>query len=301
MIGTKGSSTILRLGGVPEHFNYPIELLLKEGKGNTGDDIGFEFTPYPGGTGAMLEALTSDAEDAVLVLSEGALRYMHSVEAGLKSVTDFNKDINGGGKERGNTLTIASLFVETGLEWGIYTGANSGIGTVSGLAGKPFAISRKGSGSQVMTFVLGQKEGWTMAPSFIEVGNLEGAKHALTQNEAAGFLWEATMTRPLVEAGYFTQLGVLEAPWPAFCCVAKAGFLAERGEELSRLLNRIYKRAMTFSQQEDAPTMLSARFGFDIELARNWLSKTVWAQPGTILKREQIEQIFASLRDAGAL
>jgi ABC-type nitrate/sulfonate/bicarbonate transport system substrate-binding protein len=110
-----------RLGGVPEHFNLPFHLLEEDG----GSPISFTWQDFPGGTGALCKALESGALDIATVLTEGAVAF----------------------NARGGNLVLPAFWVQTPLRWGIHTGSTSGINSVAGLKGKPFAISRPGSGS----------------------------------------------------------------------------------------------------------------------------------------------------------
>ena len=48
----------LRIGGVPEHFNYPWYLTLKN-KEYTQQGINLRWKDFPGGTGDMCKALRS--------------------------------------------------------------------------------------------------------------------------------------------------------------------------------------------------------------------------------------------------
>ena len=100
----------LKIGGVPEHFNYPWYITLKN-KEYTKEGINLRWQDYPGGTGAMAKALRSGEVDIALVLTEGII-----------------KDII-----NGNPSKITQTFLKSPLIWGIHVGANSKFKTIDDL------------------------------------------------------------------------------------------------------------------------------------------------------------------------
>jgi len=63
----------LRIGGVPEHFNYPWYLTLKDKKYHE-VGINLRWKDFDGGTGAMIEALNNQQIDLAVVLTEGIVK-----------------------------------------------------------------------------------------------------------------------------------------------------------------------------------------------------------------------------------
>src|SRR6185503_12780182 len=64
--------TLLRIGGVPEHFNLPWHLALDEGAARAaGVDV--QWQDFPDGSGAMAHALREQRLDAAMLLTEGAV------------------------------------------------------------------------------------------------------------------------------------------------------------------------------------------------------------------------------------
>ena len=85
----------LTVAGVPEHFNYPWYLSLKN-KEYTKNNINLRWKDFPGGTGAMCKALRTGEVDIAIVLTEGII-----------------KDI-----AAGNPSKIVQTYIETPLIWG---------------------------------------------------------------------------------------------------------------------------------------------------------------------------------------
>ena len=56
-------TTTVRVGGVPEHFNLPWRLAIENGA-FADLDVSVEWTDFPGGTGAIMNALAAGDIDA---------------------------------------------------------------------------------------------------------------------------------------------------------------------------------------------------------------------------------------------
>jgi hypothetical protein len=123
----------VRVGGVPEHFNAPWHLAMRRGAfASVGAFV--DWTVYPGGTGDMAKAVSEHAVDVALMLTEGA------VVAALKDPR----------------IKVVGVFVSTPAVWGIHAGAAScqqaAIADMKESAN--FAVSRMGSGSHLMAYML---------------------------------------------------------------------------------------------------------------------------------------------------
>ena len=120
----------LKVGGVPEHFNYPWYITLKN-KEYDKHNINLRWKDYPGGTGQMCKALREGSVDIAIVLTEGII-----------------KDI-----AAGNPSKILQTYIKTPLIWGIHVGAKSSFQKIEDLENATIAISRFGSGSHLMAIV----------------------------------------------------------------------------------------------------------------------------------------------------
>src|SRR5690606_35416991 len=93
----------------------------------------------------------------------------------------------------GNPSKIVQLYVESPLIWGIHVAADSQFKTLAELDGKKAAISRPGSGSQLMAYVNAANQKWQKKPDFEIVHTIDGAVEALTKGKADYFMWERFM------------------------------------------------------------------------------------------------------------
>ncbi len=246
----------LRIGGVPEHFNLPWMRLLARG---TADAVGVEavWEDFPGGTGAMRDALAEGRLDLAMLLTEGAVA---AIAAGAP-------------------FRILSCYTESPLLWGVHVPAASKFTGPEQLEGARIAISRFGSGSHLMAYVLAEQRGWRPDTlRFVAVGDLEGAVRAFEHGRADVFLWEKFMTKPLVDAGRFRRVAEFSAPWPAFVCCAADAALARSKAPLLRLIEAALESARELAADPGAPAAIAARYGLLEADAAAWLATTRWAR-----------------------
>jgi ABC-type nitrate/sulfonate/bicarbonate transport system substrate-binding protein len=247
--------TLLRIGGVPEHFNLPWHLALDAGAAT---DLGIDarWQDFPDGSGAMAQALREQRLDAALLLTEGAV-------AGIAA---------GGG------FKIVSLYTESPLLWGIHVPAGSRFRDVAELARARYAISRRGSGSHLMACVHARERGWPLETlELVVIRDLQGAVEAFAGGRADVFFWEKFMTKPLVDLGRFRRVGDFAAPWPAFVACVSDAALAAKGGALRALLGRVLERATVLAASSDAAARIAARYGLEPRDAAEWLAGTRWA------------------------
>jgi ABC-type nitrate/sulfonate/bicarbonate transport system substrate-binding protein len=243
------------IGGVPEHFNLPWHLAIKEGSFEK-EGISLTWRDYPGGTGAMTKDLRNGTLDIAVLLTEGM-------------VADIAK---------GNTAKIISLFVKSPLIWGIHVPAGSAFSDVKQIEGKRYAISRIGSGSHLMAFVDAQQRGWQLREDqLVVVGGLDGAREAFENNKADIFMWERFMTQPLVDQGEFRRIGECLTPWPCFVIAVRKEVLDQFRVLLQKLLQVVYQATKRFKNNPKAAEMVCANFGLTPKDAHDWISLTEWA------------------------
>jgi ABC-type nitrate/sulfonate/bicarbonate transport system substrate-binding protein len=244
----------LTIGGVPEHFNYPWYLTLKN-KEYTKHNINLRWKDFPGGTGQMNTALRSSEIDIAIILTEGII-----------------KDIG-----EGNPSKIVQTFVKSPLIWGIHVANTSSFQQISDLEHATIAISRFGSGSHLMAIVNAYNNGWDINKlQFKVVGDLEGGIEALTNGEADYFMWEHFTTKPLVDDKTFRRIGNCPTPWPCFVIAVRNEILEKHPEEVKEILNLINSKTADLKEIENIDEILSERYQQKLEDIQKWLSITEW-------------------------
>jgi ABC-type nitrate/sulfonate/bicarbonate transport system substrate-binding protein len=259
-------NTTVRIGGVPEHFNLPWHLAQEQGLFQE-HGLNATWQDFGGGTGAMLKALQDNELDVAILLTEGVAAALAQSQV---------------------AITPLSMFVATPLVWGIHVAANSGITTLAQLNCPTVAISRYGSGSHLMAFLLAQKQNWGTI-QFEIVQNLQGATTALPAKKADIFLWEKFTTQPYIEKGIFRRIGELPTPWSCFVIVARTTFYQQHQDSLETLIAIVTQQAKQLKLQTDAHEMIAKRYELPLHQAKEWLEKTEWCyeltSPETVLQQ----------------
>lgn len=244
----------LKVGGVPEHFNYPWYITLKN-KEYTQQNINLRWKDFSGGTGDMCAALRDGSLDIAIVLTEGII-----------------KDI-----AAGNPSKIVQTYVQSPLIWGIHVEKSSKFKKMEDLEHAKIAISRFGSGSHLMAIVNAYNQNWDVSKlQFVEIGNLQGGIDALKNGTADYFMWEHFTTKPLVDDGIFRRIDDCPTPWPCFVIAVRDEILSNHLEDVKKVLNIINAETLIFKQKNDIAAILSARYQQKMEDIKEWLKITEW-------------------------
>jgi sulfonate transport system substrate-binding protein len=266
----------IKIGGVPEHFNYPWKVAIETGSfSNIGLDVQWE--DCAGGTGEMNSKLRSGELDIAVVLTEGI-------------ITDI---ING------NPSMIAQKFIKSPLIWGIHTGANSKVNSDASFGELKFAISRPGSGSHLMASIEAKNRGIVLRPDqFVEVGNIDGAVKALNNGDADILLWEKFTTKPLVDARKLKHIGDTVTPWPCFMIAARQELLVKHPNMVWNMLWIIRKVSRHFMNDDNAEQIIADNYGLSLLDATTWFNKTEWEQD-VFISKKMLNNVVNTLFETG--
>lgn len=271
-------NNVIRLGGVPEHFNLPIHLAMERGHFES-RGIEIEWTTFKGGTGQMTKAMRDGEVDACVLLTEGII-----------------KDII-----QGNPSKIISNYVISPLTWGIHTGANNPLQSYKEIFDAKYAISRFGSGSHLMAIVdANSKEEQISKEQFNVIKNLEGALASLEKGETDVFYWEKYTTKPYVDKGLLRRVGEYLTPWPCFVIAAREQILQEQPDNIIRMLRTIHDSCDAFMQDEMAIPMVSERYKIEEKDVARWFHQTEWAIHGWV-STKMMKSVVFNLKTAGII
>ncbi|MDI1255690.1 MAG: substrate-binding domain-containing protein [Flavobacterium sp.] len=246
----------IRIAGVPEHFNLPWHLSIDNNEFEE-QGVNLQWTDVPEGTGKLCQMLRNNETDIAVILTEGIV-----------------KDIIAG-----NPSKILQIYVESPLIWGIHVAANSKYKKLSELENTKIAISRPGSGSQLMAYVNAGIQGWdTKNLQFETINTIEGAAKALTNGTADYFMWERFMTKPFVDNGIFRRIADCPTPWPCFVIAVTDELLKTDPKSIKKILKIINERTKNFKEISNIDSTLSNNYNQKIKDIREWLSLTKWSQ-----------------------
>jgi len=272
---------LFNLGGVPEHFNLPWHHAIESGAFEK-EGLEVAWKNFPGGTGAMCQALREGSIDGALILTEGII-----------------KDIIAG-----NPSKIVKVYVASPLLWGVHVDAQSNFNAMQDLEHARIAISRYGSGSQLMAKVNAVNQAFDVDTlNYVLVKNLTGGIDALTDGEADYFMWEHFTTKPLVDEGIFRRIENVTTPWPCFVFAVRDEILASKQLVVKRIIDVINKVVKPFENATDNDVLVSefsTRYQQQINDVKAWLEITKWDDQPTV-SEELIEDIQNKLVQFGVI
>ncbi|MDC3388634.1 substrate-binding domain-containing protein [Flavobacteriaceae bacterium] len=247
----------IKIGGVPEHFNLPWYLTLRD-KSYHEKNINLRWHDFFGGTGQMCKALRDKDIDIAVILTEGIIR----------DIID------------GNKCKIVQVYTKSPLIWGVHVANNSNYKTIDDIKGKKAAISRYGSGSHLMAYVNAEKNGWSTKNDldFEVVKNLDGALLGLPNGIGDYFMWEKFTTKPYVDNGTFRAIDYCPTPWPCFVIAVRNEVLENNKDTIIDILNIINNTTREFKMIPSVDKMISSRYDQKIEDVQDWLNITEWSQ-----------------------
>lgn len=245
----------IKIAGVPEHFNLPWHLCIENNEFEA-EGIDLQWTDVPEGTGKLCQMLRNKETDIAVILTEGII-----------------KDI-----VAGNPSKIVQIYVQSPLIWGIHVDAKSKYHNSSDLENTKAAISRIGSGSQLMAYVNAHNQGWkTDGLQFKIVNTIDGAVEALSNGTADYFMWERFMTKPLVDNGTFRRIDDCPTPWPCFVIAVRNEVLEKHPETIKKIVEIINQTTEEFKEIPSIDKTLSERYQQKQEDIQEWLTLTEWS------------------------
>lgn len=262
------------IGGVPEHFNLPWYLTLKN-KAYHNVGINLRWKDYFGGTGEMSQALRDREIDMAVILTEGI----------IKEIVE------------GSPCKIVQVFVASPLIWGIHVASDAPYYSVSDLKGTKAAISRYGSGSHLMAYVNARNQGWNPQSDlkFEVINDLAGALENLPNGNGDYFMWEKFTTKPYVDDGPFRLVGECPTPWPCFVIAVHEEILETDAASIRSILNIINHTTKDFKAISDIDSVIAKRYDQQLDDVQQWLSLTEWSQQN--LSEKEVNEVQDTLLD----
>ncbi|KAN0099826.1 uracil-DNA glycosylase-like protein [Hyaloscypha variabilis] len=277
------SAQKLKIGYVPEHFSTPLYFAEK----HFGLDA--ELIPFPSGTGHMITSLRAGEIDVGVGLTEGWV-------AGLGK-----EGVEGDGGYR-----IVGTYVETPLcIWAISTGAKREIKSIADLKDGKIGVSRIGSGSYVMGFVLANQQGWLSSSSspfeVIPLQTFDKLRAAVNDSSADFFMWEHFTSKKYYDNGEIKKLGEIYTPWSSWKIVARTG-IGEGDQRLEEMFEKIDRGVRYFEgNKEESVRYISGKLDYSAQDAREWLKTVRFAKSTKGVDVKVIEKTVDVLRKAGVV
>eukprot|EP00730_Choanoeca_flexa_P001746 TRINITY_DN10766_c0_g4_i4.p1 TRINITY_DN10766_c0_g4~~TRINITY_DN10766_c0_g4_i4.p1 ORF type:complete len:584 (+),score=136.26 TRINITY_DN10766_c0_g4_i4:64-1815(+) len=269
----------LVVGGVPEHFNYPWFIAEERGL-FAKHGVNVKWSEQKLGTGAMIKAAKSGELDMIIALTEGL-------------VADIGK---------GSDLKLLGTYVGSPLCWAISTGKDSRINVPEDLRQGTFGVSRLGSGSHLMAYVLAIQRGWdTAAIKFAIKGNINQLCDGVNDLSSDAFLWETFTTKPYHDDGTVRRIGDITTPWPCFMLAAQQGVVDAKLRHIQSALAAVHEAALLFHQEtQTMPAEIAQRYKLKLEDAQAWY-QGVDIKADRYVSQAALEQAVEALKVCGQL
>jgi ABC-type nitrate/sulfonate/bicarbonate transport system substrate-binding protein len=266
----------------PEHFSTPLEFAKQH------YNLTAQLLPYPSGTGHMVTALQAGDIDIGVGLTEGWIAALGKAQA-ASSDAGFR---------------LVGTYVETPLCWAISTGSErSDITGVADLKNSTVGVSRIGSGSYVMSYVLADQNGWLekdTKPFKVEVlDTFKNLRAGVNDKTADFFMWEHFTSKKYYDNGEIKRVGEIYTPWSSWKIVASNN--ADEAE-VKDVLSKINQGVKHFEEnQEEAVKYIYTNLDYSEEDAREWLKTVKFAKDVKGVDEAVVERTVATLRKAGVL
>jgi len=293
-------ATPIRIGYVPEHYLLPLHLAKPK------FPFPVELIPFPSGTGHMITSLRSDSIDIAIGLTEGWV-------AGLLTAQ--------GQRERG--YSIVGSWVNSPLRWAIVTGRNrDDIHEVGDLEQhRRVGVSRMGSGSHIMAFVLADQQGWLRSTTtssegltIVPLGPFADLRDGVTGKngqpaQADFFMWEHFTTKPYFhdQSAPLKKIGEIYTPWPSWHIAASSSTFPdpEHDPRLARLFETLDEgiRQFNASPDEGIKMLGTGELGchYTEEDAREWLKGVQFFDRTRGVRGEVMDAVVKVLQTAGVI
>ncbi|ORX59721.1 hypothetical protein DM01DRAFT_1381256 [Hesseltinella vesiculosa] len=275
----------IRLGYVPEHFSTPLYIAQEQGLFRN-NNVNVELVCCPGGTGEMTSKLQDKSLDVAIALTEGLV-------AGISKGQDWYK--------------IIGTYVDAPLCWAISSGQESKHNSIDSLHHSNCAVSRLGSGSHIMAYVLADQQGWLRpdadeAPfDFSVLHNFQAMRDAVNDGSSDFFMWERFTTKPYHDSKEVKCIGQITPPWPAFMFAAHTDHLD--CPELPRLLAAIQQATQLFMAQKDNESIhhIIRILKYQEQDVRDWFKTVHYAGDHAEVSRLALETTLTTLKKAGVV
>jgi len=203
------------------------------------------------------------------------------------------------------TYHITGKYTTSPLLWALSTGGKrTDIKSVQELKRKKVGISRYGSGSHIMSYVLADQQGWLeegKAPfEFVVCGPFAPLREAVNSGKADFFMWEHFTSKKFYDNGELKRIGEIPTPWDGWHIAAHGVHADPR--IINTLLPALEKGVEHFEKyKEEAVELISTTMDYSKEDAEEWYKTVSFPkQPGTI-DEAMIKKTFDLLKKAGVL
>ncbi|ODV61152.1 substrate-binding domain-containing protein [Ascoidea rubescens DSM 1968] len=288
------TSKTLKIGYIPEHFSTPIYFAKANGY-FAKNSLSVELISYPSGSGHLIQSLKDGSIDIAIGLTEAFIR----------GICDGDKE-----------YSIVGTYVDSPLCWSISSGVDrDDITSPDDLNGKRVSVSRIGSGSYVMSFVLALQrkfskpyfDSYPICHNFKNLRDSVNLKLPDNNSKELGnsdaFMWEYFTTKKYYDLKEIKKIGEIYTPWPSWVIVSSSSLLRESKEDVDKFLSSIQEGISYFvKNQGGSANYIYQNLDYSEEDAKSWLDTVVFSnQVSKIDWQKIVENTKKVLQEADVL
>ncbi|KAK5683306.1 hypothetical protein LTS10_004837 [Elasticomyces elasticus] len=266
------SAKRLRIAYIPEHFSTPLHFAAKHFA------LDADLVSEPLGTGALTARLKADTSDE------------QAVDVAIGLTEGFVADLGKNGGKDGVKYGLAGTYVTSPLCWAISTGSDrKDVTSVESLKGNKVGVSRIGSGSYVMSYVLADQQGWLKQgeePFGVEViGDFAALRKSTTKH-----FWDN---------GELKKVGEIYTPWPSWMIAVRSSIDQKQLEDLMGKLNAGVKHYRENSGE--AVQHITSTMKYSKEDAEAWMKTVKFSNDVKGVDGKVVDDTVSVLQKAGVL
>lgn len=263
-----------------EHFSSPLLQYAEQDKDQT-----FTLVECPSGTGQLISRLSNDEIDIAIALTDPLIS----------------------GIAKGSTqYKLVGSYVTTPLNWAVIAGKDAPYKEIQDLKGTPIGISRHGSGSEVMAYVMGLQYGWNTDELKFKVNNdIRGLIDSVNDGSTSAFMWEWFTTKPYSDAGEVRFIGSVPTPWPSWLIAAHPDPKRAPPEAVSKFLATLTTYVRAFDSPEkrasENVSFIKDKFGYPEEDITAWMKTVGYPADCAVIPKHVLTDTLDVLVKAGVI
>lgn len=206
-------------------------------------------------------------------------------------------------KKETPAYNLVGTYVDSPLCWAISVGAKSSINSAEELKGKKVGVSRIGSGSYVMSYVLADNHGWLSSSKspfeVVPLGDFAALRNGVNEGQKADFfMWEHFTTKKYYDNGELKRVGEIYTPWPSWMIAARE----PQDKRLEVLAEKLNNGVKWFEKQPlESVEHITNTMEYSKEDAEAWLKTVKFSSNVRGVDAEVIEKTIQILQKAGVL
>jgi len=191
---------------------------------------------------------------------------------------------------------LYSFYTKTPLIWGVHVPAKTEIKSLVDIKKATFIISRYGSGSHLMAFLLAESLGLDLdSLKFKIIKNLDGAREQFKKGGNYVFLWEKFMTKPFVDNGEMHRISDFPTPWSCFVTCVRKSILSQHKKQIEALMTNVLSTASYLKTSALTEKILAREYQLQIPDVNSWLDTIEW-QSSINLNKALINRVKKKLK-----